>query len=53
LQGQPGGPSDAASREAAEELPQAAGDALLRMYREQAPSKVPLVEALLKRQGVL
>ncbi|KIY98996.1 TPR repeat protein oca3 [Monoraphidium neglectum] len=52
LQGQ-AGQSDAGAKPEAQELPQAAGEALVRLYREQAPGKVPLVEALLRRQGVL
>ena len=47
------GQSDAASKPEAQELPQAAADTLLQLYREKAPDKVYLVEALLKRQGLL
>ncbi|GBF88587.1 hypothetical protein Rsub_01302 [Raphidocelis subcapitata] len=53
LQGQQGGSSDAGSNPEAQELPGAAAAALVALYRERAPGKVPLVEALLKRQGLV
>jgi hypothetical protein len=48
-----GGTSDAGANPEAQELPGAAAAALLALYRERAPDKVPLVEALLKRQGLV
>ncbi|KAI8465040.1 MAG: hypothetical protein J3K34DRAFT_473827, partial [Monoraphidium minutum] len=47
------GSSDAGAKPEAAELPAAAADALLRLYRDAAPAKVPLVEALLRRQGLM
>lgn len=47
------GQSDAGSKPEAQELPEAAAGALLQLYREQAPDKVYMVEALLRRQGLL